>query len=105
MPDNLPDLENLTNSIRSGGTTARAAVEFSVNAADRLNQKLNAFLEIDRTGALRRADEIDKNRKQVSTEKASSVLTGIPIALKDNICVRGLQTSCGSKKIGRASCR
>jgi aspartyl-tRNA(Asn)/glutamyl-tRNA(Gln) amidotransferase subunit A len=100
MPVNFHDLESLTSSIRSGRTTARAAVEFSINAADRLNQQLNAFLEIDRTGALRRADEIDKNRKQVSTEKASSVLTGIPIALKDNICVRGLQTSCGSKILG-----
>jgi len=100
MPDNLPNLENLTNSIRSGATTARAAVEYSVNAADRLNQTLNAFLEVDRTGALRRADEIDKNRHQAGTEKASSVLIGIPIALKDNICVRGLQTSCGSKILG-----
>jgi len=100
MPDNLPNLESLTNSIRSGGTTARAAVEFSVNAADRLNQTLNAFLEVDRAGALRRADEIDKNREQVSTGRASSVMTGIPIALKDNICVRGLQTSCGSKILG-----
>src|SRR6267142_1716215 len=100
MPDNLPYLENLTNSIRSGATTARAAVEYSVNAADRLNQTLNAFLEVDRTGALRRADEIDKNREQAITKKASSVLTGIPIALKDNICVRGLQTSCGSKILG-----
>src|SRR2546422_5499463 len=97
MPDNLPNLETLTNSIRSGGTTVRAAVEFSVNAADRLNQTLNAFLEVDRTGALRRADEIDKNREQVRTEKASSVLRGIAIALKDNICVRGMQASCGSK--------
>ena len=100
MSDNIHDLESLTNSIRSGGTTARAAVEFSVNAADRLNQTLNAFLEVDRTGALRRADEIDKNLERVSTEKASSVLAGIPIALKDNICVRGMQASCGSKILG-----
>src|SRR6266850_1116795 len=100
MGVNIHDLESLTSSIRSGGTTARAAVEFSVNAADRLNQTLNAFLEVDRTGALRRADEIDKNRHQAGTEKASSVLIGIPIALKDNICVRGLQTSCGSKILG-----
>src|SRR5947207_1475678 len=36
----------------------RQAVGFSVNAAERLNEKLNAFLEIDRDGALQRADEI-----------------------------------------------
>ena len=100
MPDNLPNLETLTNSISSRGTTARAAVEFSVNAADRLKQTLNAFLEVDHNGALRRADEIDKNPQQVGTEKTSSALMGIPIALKDNICVRGMQVSCGSKILG-----
>ena len=100
MPDNLPDVESLTNSIRSGGTTARVAAEFSVHAAERLNQTLNAFLEVDRTGALRRAEEIDKKLEQLSKEKTSSVLAGIPIALKDNICVRGMQASCGSKILG-----
>jgi aspartyl-tRNA(Asn)/glutamyl-tRNA(Gln) amidotransferase subunit A len=65
-------------------------VEFAVNAAEKLNETLNAFLEIDRDGALQRAKEVEQG----------AVLAGVPIAVKDNICVRGMQTSCGSRILG-----
>jgi aspartyl-tRNA(Asn)/glutamyl-tRNA(Gln) amidotransferase subunit A len=68
-------------------------VEFSLAAAEELNETLNAFLEIDREGALQRAAEIEKSGN-------AGQLAGIPIAVKDNICVRGLQASCGSKILG-----
>jgi len=74
-------------------TTARKKTVFSLNAAEKLNETLNAFLEIDRDGALARADELDKS-------SPTQPLHGIPIAIKDNICVRGLQTSCGSRILG-----
>ena len=83
--------------LRNDDSTSRQRVEFSVNAAEKLNETLNAFLQIDRSGALRRADEIDKNPQQSTKELT---LRGVPIAIKDNICVRGLQTSCGSKILG-----
>src|SRR5437867_4364445 len=85
-------IETLRNSMNGGETTARAVVESSVNAAEKLNDSLNAFLEIDRAGALKRAQEIDR--------ATTLALAGIPIAIKDNICVRGLQTSCGSRILG-----
>jgi len=70
---------------------ARQTVEYSITAAERLNATLNAFLEIDREGALERATQ---------SEKSGGGLAGIPIAVKDNICVKGLQASCGSKILG-----
>ena len=72
---------------------SRQSVEFSITAAERLNETLNAFLEIDREGALRQASELEKRA-------AAGPLWGVPIAIKDNICVRGLQASCGSKILG-----
>ncbi len=72
---------------------SRQTVEFSITAAERLNETLNAFLEVDREGALRRAEEIEKSGNV-------GALAGIPIAVKDNICVKGLQASCGSKILG-----
>src|SRR3989440_8305765 len=92
MSDTKNDIESLRNRISSGETTARAVVESSANAAENLNESLNAFLEIDRAGALKRAEEI--------TSATNLALAGIPIAIKDNLCVRGLQTSCGSKILG-----
>jgi len=76
-----------------GETSARAEVEAALNAAEKLNDELNAFLEIDRAGALKRADVINE-------KSSSGALNGTPIAIKDNICVRGLQTSCGSRILG-----
>jgi len=70
---------------------ARQTVEYSITAAERLNATLNAFLEIDREGALERATQ---------SEKSGGGLAGIPVAVKDNICVKGLQASCGSKILG-----
>jgi aspartyl-tRNA(Asn)/glutamyl-tRNA(Gln) amidotransferase subunit A len=89
------DVETLRANISGRETTARAVVESSVDAAEKLNDTLNAFLQIDRAGALRRAGELDE-----ATGDSKQTLAGIPIAIKDNICVRGLQTSCGSRILG-----
>jgi len=66
-------------------------VEQSINAAENLNEKLNAFLEIDRNGAFERA---------AANENHNGALAGLPVAVKDNICVRGMQASCGSRILG-----
>jgi aspartyl-tRNA(Asn)/glutamyl-tRNA(Gln) amidotransferase subunit A len=90
------DIESLRAKITRGETTARAVAESSVDAAEKLNDTLNAFLQIDREGALRRAEELDAT----AADDSKGALAGIPIAIKDNICVRGLQTSCGSRILG-----
>ncbi|PYS37807.1 MAG: hypothetical protein DMF71_17890, partial [Acidobacteria bacterium] len=86
----MESVGGLIDGIRRGETTARAGVASALEAADKLNEKLNAFLEIDRQGALKRADQIDALDQ---TDQASLPLAGVPIAIKDNICVRGMQTS------------
>src|SRR6266850_3716012 len=97
-------LINLRDCIARGETTARVATESSLDAADRLNDTLNAFLEIDREGALKRADTIDATMKSKTAGEAEALpampLAGVPVAIKDNICVRGMQTSCGSRILG-----
>ncbi|MEP6820567.1 MAG: Asp-tRNA(Asn)/Glu-tRNA(Gln) amidotransferase subunit GatA [bacterium] len=91
MSETKTDVEGLRNRISSGETTARAVVESSVDAAEKLNESLNAFLEIDKNGAPKRAESLDAHK---------GALAGIPIAVKDNICVEGMQTSCGSIILG-----
>ncbi len=88
-------IEAIRSRLKSGEEKARALVEASLDAAEKLNDELNAFLQIDRAGALRRADEIDS-----SEDLRDAALAGVPLAVKDNICVRGLQASCGSRILG-----
>ena len=90
-------ISEITGRVKQGEASARAIVESSVLAAEELNDTLNAFLEIDREGALKRAESIDE-RAQANT--TIGPLAGVPMAIKDNICVRGLQASCGSRILG-----
>ncbi|HEX7998700.1 MAG TPA: Asp-tRNA(Asn)/Glu-tRNA(Gln) amidotransferase subunit GatA [Pyrinomonadaceae bacterium] len=92
------DIETLRSRVARGETKARAIVEPALEAAGRLNEMLNAFLQINHEGALRRADEVDNIAS--SNADSEQPLAGIPVAIKDNICVRGMQTSCGSRILG-----
>jgi aspartyl-tRNA(Asn)/glutamyl-tRNA(Gln) amidotransferase subunit A len=102
----MESISTLRDSIARGETTARAVTESALNAAEKLNESLNAFLEINREGALNRADTIDTRIKSETetADEASALpappLAGVPFAVKDNICVRGMQASCGSRILG-----
>lgn len=89
-------IEQLQIGISRGEASARIAVESALEAAERLNPALNAFLQIDRAEAILRAEELDRTLVQ-DEQRQGMKLAGVPIAIKDNICVRGLQTSCGSR--------
>jgi aspartyl-tRNA(Asn)/glutamyl-tRNA(Gln) amidotransferase subunit A len=61
----------------------------TLDAAERLNPELNSFLSIERDHALSRAKEVD-------ADSADLPLRNVGIAIKDNICTKGLRTTCGS---------
>jgi aspartyl-tRNA(Asn)/glutamyl-tRNA(Gln) amidotransferase subunit A len=65
----------------------------SLARAERLNPRLNAFITLDAEAALSRAAELDRRHAEV----ASLPLLGVPIAVKDNICTRGVRTTAGSR--------
>ncbi len=54
---------------------------------------INAFITVDREMALAQAQEADKKIARNEHEK----FTGIPLAIKDVICTKGLKTTCASK--------
>ncbi len=64
-------------------------IEKTLDAAERLNPELNSFLSIEREHARKRAAELDA--------VPGSILGGMAIAIKDNICTKGMRTSCGSR--------
>src|SRR4051812_20072983 len=90
-------IELITSELSSGASDARAITTRSLDAAERVNGSLNAFLQIDRAGALRRAEEIDGGQTSTQDSSGGASLRGVPVAVKDNICVRGMQATCGSR--------
>lgn len=66
---------------------------------DRIEKKdgeYRAYLSVFKEEALKRADEI---QKQMDAGEITSPLAGVPMAIKDNICVKGLPTTCGSRML------
>jgi aspartyl-tRNA(Asn)/glutamyl-tRNA(Gln) amidotransferase subunit A len=61
--------------------------------AEKLNPQLNAFLTIEREYAEQRAQMVEQ-------QDFDSPLKCFPIAVKDNICTKFSQTSCGSRILG-----
>ena len=60
---------------------------------DRVEQKVRAYLTLTKDEALHMAAKADQERPSVSHK----ALSGIPIAVKDNMCTAGIRTSCASK--------
>ena len=58
------------------------------------DSKVKAFLELNSDQIIKSAKESDERRK---SNAIKSELDGIPIAIKDNICINGEITSCASK--------
>lgn len=84
----------LSKALQAGEVTAVELVEESLARIDRLDPVLNAFITVDREGALETAREVDQIRNEGGELHP---LAGIPIAIKDNIVTRGLETTCASR--------
>ncbi|MBS0017614.1 MAG: Asp-tRNA(Asn)/Glu-tRNA(Gln) amidotransferase subunit GatA [Arthrospira sp. SH-MAG29] len=75
----------------------RSAVEITTEALDRINKlepKLKSFLCITADRALQQARQVDA---KIAAGDEIGLLAGIPIAVKDNMCTKGITTTCGSK--------
>jgi aspartyl-tRNA(Asn)/glutamyl-tRNA(Gln) amidotransferase subunit A len=91
-------LEATAKSIRNDIVAGRlSAVDVCRAALDRIssvNASLNAFNLVDPDRALGHAQDIDRRRAEGET---LGPLAGVPIALKDNLDVRGMPTTASSK--------
>jgi aspartyl-tRNA(Asn)/glutamyl-tRNA(Gln) amidotransferase subunit A len=84
----------LAAAVRSGERSARQATEESLAAVASGDGVLGAFLLVLGDEALAAADAVDA---LVAQGHDPGPLAGVPVALKDNLCTRGIPTSCGSR--------
>src|SRR4051794_5904465 len=81
-------------AVRSGERRARDVVEEHLARIDEREGELHAFNAVLADEARAAADEIDR---RVAAGDDPGPLAGVPVALKDNMCTRGIPTTCSSK--------
>ena len=90
--------QGTARAIRDDVTARRvSAVEVCRDALARIqasNAVLNSFLLVDDADALARAKKVDD---RLAAGDPAGALAGVPIAVKDNLCVRGMPTTAASK--------
>ncbi len=92
----------LASRLRAGEVSSSEATTAALDAAERGNAALNAWLTIDRRGALDAASVADERLAHARGEGAAALaalhpLLGVPIALKDLVSVRGGPCTAGSR--------
>ena len=84
----------LGKKIKDGEITAVEATKAALSQIKTLEPVLNCYVTVDEEGALKRAEEV---QKQIEDGTLTGPLAGVPVAIKDNMCTEGLLTTCSSK--------
>ncbi len=89
----MQTIQELQAQLANGSTTAEKLAQASLEKIES-TKNLNAYISVLNDRALERAKESDKRRAE---GKSLGALDGIPVAVKDNMCLTGTRTTAASK--------
>lgn len=81
-------------AIRNGQTTAVEAMEAVLGRIAESEDLLRCYVTVDREGARQRAEDA---QRRIEAGELCGPLAGVPAAVKDNLCIAGMPTTCSSR--------
>lgn len=84
----------LAAAIQQGKTTAVKAMEDVLDRIGEMEAVYHCYVTVDREAALKKAEAV---QKRIEAGKLTGSLAGVPVAIKDNLHVAGLPTTCSSR--------
>lgn len=87
-------LAELSERLGNGETSACELTQTALRRIREIDGEVGAFVTVDERGALLAAEESDRRR---ANHALRSAYDGIPYAAKDNVCTKGLRTTCSSR--------
>ena len=93
MELNQLTIHELQEKIKNGETSALKITESVFQRIDVVEERVHSYIRLLKEEAMIAAANADKNIKKGEIKP----LTGIPIALKDIVCTKGITTTCGSQ--------
>ena len=89
------DIAGLSAMLEKREVSAKEVSDSVLGRIDAVDQKIKAYVTVTREEAGRMAEEADRR----ISENRKDMLTGLPLAIKDNICTKGIRTTCSSKML------
>ncbi|HET6350236.1 MAG TPA: Asp-tRNA(Asn)/Glu-tRNA(Gln) amidotransferase subunit GatA [Candidatus Krumholzibacteria bacterium] len=86
-------IAELRRCIAARELTPLDACDAALAQIDARDGDVRAFLNVDR-------DAVRDRARQLGASKAQNALHGVPVAIKDNMCIAGTKTTCASKILG-----
>ena len=87
----------LGKKIKAKEISVVEAVKASIAQIEKVEKDVNSFVTLDKEGALKRAEEV---QTLIDDGTLTGPLAGVPVAIKDNMCTKGMLTTCSSKILG-----
>lgn len=84
----------LGKKIKNKEVSVEEAVKACLLRIEKLDSDYNCFVTVDVEGALKQADEV---QRKIDAGELTGPLAGVPVAIKDNMCIDGMLTTCSSK--------
>jgi aspartyl-tRNA(Asn)/glutamyl-tRNA(Gln) amidotransferase subunit A len=90
------DFNSLRKEIKSKNSSVKELVKDIYLKIDSKDPEINSYICTTKDNAIAQAENIDK---LIQNEDILPPLAGMPIAIKDNICTKGVETTCASKML------
>ena len=87
----------LANAIKEGKTTAVEAMQAVIAQIEKYESTYNCYVTFDKEAALENAAKV---QAKIEANELTGPLAGVPVAIKDNMCTKGVLTTCSSKILG-----
>ena len=84
----------LGKKIKAGEITSPQATEAVIKQIKAVEEQVHSYVTLDEEGAMKRAKEV---QAQIEAGTLTGPLAGVPAAIKDNMCTKGMRTTCSSK--------
>ena len=85
---------SLGKKIKANEISVREALDAVFAQIDQTEDRYHAYVTLDKEGAYKQADAV---QEKIDKGELTGALAGVPVAIKDNMCTKGLLTTCSSK--------